>query len=101
MITRVSCVIRPEGSDLIFDHPYNAYSVSRAAVLGCQRWRAGHSIMDGSKVQRVSGNNGLWITGVHVHGSGIWGNRFWCDWFAEVRRAAVRRGGHLVFFEMA
>ena len=24
-----------------------------AAVLGCQRWRADHSIMDGSKVQRV------------------------------------------------
>jgi hypothetical protein len=24
MITRVSCVIRPKGSDLIFDHPYNA-----------------------------------------------------------------------------
>jgi hypothetical protein len=24
MITRVSSVIRPEGSDLIFDHPYNA-----------------------------------------------------------------------------
>jgi hypothetical protein len=23
MITRVSGVIRPEGSDLIFDHPYN------------------------------------------------------------------------------
>ena len=22
MITRVSCVIRPKGSDLIFDHPY-------------------------------------------------------------------------------
>jgi hypothetical protein len=26
MITRVSSVIRPEGSDLIFDHPYNAES---------------------------------------------------------------------------
>jgi hypothetical protein len=26
MITRVSSVIRPEGSDLIFDHPYNADS---------------------------------------------------------------------------
>jgi hypothetical protein len=24
MITRVSCVIRPKGSDLIFDHPYDA-----------------------------------------------------------------------------
>jgi hypothetical protein len=24
MITRVSGVIRPKGSDLIFDHPYNA-----------------------------------------------------------------------------
>jgi hypothetical protein len=24
MITRVSSVIRPKGSDLIFDHPYNA-----------------------------------------------------------------------------
>jgi hypothetical protein len=48
------------------------------------------------KVQRVSGDNGLWIAGVHVHGSGIRGNRSWCDWFAEVRRVAVRRGGHLV-----
>ena len=28
MITRVSSVIRPKGSDLIFDHPYNADSVS-------------------------------------------------------------------------
>jgi hypothetical protein len=27
MITRVSCVIRPKGSDLMFDHPYNAESV--------------------------------------------------------------------------
>ena len=27
MITRVACVIRPKGSDLIFDHPYNAESV--------------------------------------------------------------------------
>ena len=27
MITRVSSVIRPKGSDLIFDHPYNADSV--------------------------------------------------------------------------
>ena len=26
MITRVSSVIRPKGSDLIFDHPYNAES---------------------------------------------------------------------------
>jgi hypothetical protein len=26
MITRVSSVIRPKGSDLIFDHPYNADS---------------------------------------------------------------------------
>jgi len=26
MITRISGVIRPEGSDLIFDHPYNADS---------------------------------------------------------------------------
>src|SRR5258708_691651 len=26
MITHVSSVIRPEGSDLIFDHPYNADS---------------------------------------------------------------------------
>jgi hypothetical protein len=24
MITRISRVIRPKGSDLIFDHPYNA-----------------------------------------------------------------------------
>jgi hypothetical protein len=24
MITRVSSVIRPKGSDLIYDHPYNA-----------------------------------------------------------------------------
>jgi len=24
MITRISGVIRPKGSDLIFDHPYNA-----------------------------------------------------------------------------
>jgi hypothetical protein len=24
MITRISSVIRPKGSDLIFDHPYNA-----------------------------------------------------------------------------
>src|SRR2546421_10904333 len=37
MITRVSCVIRPKGSDLIFDHPYNAdlgypFNRSRAAV---------------------------------------------------------------------
>src|ERR1700749_5042092 len=24
MITRLSSVIRPEGSDLVFDHPYNA-----------------------------------------------------------------------------
>jgi hypothetical protein len=29
MITRISSVIRPKGSDLIFDHPYNeAESVS-------------------------------------------------------------------------
>jgi hypothetical protein len=19
------------------------------------------------------------VTGVHVHGSGVWGNRYWCD----------------------
>jgi hypothetical protein len=29
MITCVSSVIRPEGSDLIFDHPYNADSGTR------------------------------------------------------------------------
>jgi hypothetical protein len=26
---------------------------------------------------------------VHVHGSGVWGNRYRCDWFAEVRCVAV------------
>src|SRR5215813_14996139 len=30
MITRVSSVIRPKGSDLIFDHPYNAESARLA-----------------------------------------------------------------------
>jgi transposase len=29
MITRISSVIRPKGSDLIFDHPYNADSVRK------------------------------------------------------------------------
>jgi hypothetical protein len=29
MITRISSVIRPKGSDLIFDHPYNAEYVLR------------------------------------------------------------------------
>ena len=32
---------------------------------------------------------------VHVHGSGVWGNRYRCDWSAGVRRVAVMRGGHL------
>ena len=30
---------------------------------------------------------------VHVHGSGVWGNRYWCDWLAGVRRVVVMRGG--------
>jgi len=38
MITRISSVIRPKGSDLIFDHPYNAeyllLSSMRTARLG-------------------------------------------------------------------
>jgi hypothetical protein len=32
MIPRASSVIRPKGSDLIFDHPYNAGSVSPSPV---------------------------------------------------------------------
>jgi len=26
---------------------------------------------------------------VHVHGSGVWGNRYWCDGVTGVRRVAV------------
>jgi len=26
---------------------------------------------------------------VHVHGSGVWGNRYWCDWVTGARRVAV------------
>jgi len=41
MITRISGVIRPKGSDLIFDHPYNADYGPRTAVsaarLGARR----------------------------------------------------------------
>ena len=33
MITRISSVIRPEGSDLVFDHPYNAESVAIASRI--------------------------------------------------------------------
>ena len=33
MITRISSVIRPKGSDLIFDHPYNAeYALGRFGI---------------------------------------------------------------------
>ena len=34
MITRVSGVIRAEGSDLIFDHPYNGYARASYASGG-------------------------------------------------------------------
>jgi hypothetical protein len=37
MITRVCCVIRPEGSDLIFDHPYNAESALENRQLQAAR----------------------------------------------------------------
>jgi hypothetical protein len=41
MITRISSVIRPEGSDLIFDHPYNAesarFSLDASAWLSALR----------------------------------------------------------------
>ena len=30
---------------------------------------------------------------VHVHRSGVWGNRYWCDLVTGVRRVAVMRGG--------
>jgi hypothetical protein len=32
---------------------------------------------------------------VHVHGSDAWCKRYWCAWFAGIRRVAVMRGGHL------
>ena len=44
MITRISSVIRPKGSDLIFDHPYNA-DYARAetcrdgSAIECRSWR--------------------------------------------------------------
>jgi hypothetical protein len=38
MITRLSSVIRPKGSDLIFDHPYNA-DLARVCGLPFARWR--------------------------------------------------------------
>jgi len=52
------------------------------------------------KLQRVSSpinpgaltfivQNFLYCWRVHVHGSGVWGNRYRCDWPAGVRRVAV------------
>ena len=48
MITRISSVIRPKGSDLIFDHPYNAeYALGRFGIGLAERaqifpfWRDG------------------------------------------------------------
>jgi hypothetical protein len=44
MITRVSSVIRPKGSDLIFDHPYNAEYLPVATTVG--------PIGDGTQIAR-------------------------------------------------
>jgi hypothetical protein len=46
MITRISSVIRPKGSDLIFDHPYNAeYELLKARptvwVVACRSASSG------------------------------------------------------------
>src|SRR6478735_7601388 len=38
---------------------------------------------------------GLADFSVHVHGGGVWGSWYRCDWSAGVRRVAVMRGGHL------
>ena len=44
MITRVSSVIRPKGSDLLFEHSYNADYERRGRVAGPQRHAHGSSI---------------------------------------------------------
>jgi len=57
MITRISSVIPPKGSDLIFDHPYNAeYALGRFGIgLGQSARRSSRS---GVTVRWAHGDNG-------------------------------------------
>ena len=80
--------------------------VALAIPLPCSNLRCGIGILppqtDVYVPRRFSQMN--WAAGpdrVHVHGSGVWGSRSRCDWFALVRRVAVTRGGHLAILRIA
>jgi len=47
MITRISSVIRPKGSDLIFDHPYNA-DYARLAIALKDTWDCAQIVQFGA-----------------------------------------------------
>ena len=63
MITRVSSVIRPKGSDLIFDHPYNAES----ARLSMPLTASGAEHISASSVPAVSGTELASINPGYLH----------------------------------
>jgi hypothetical protein len=65
MITRISSVIRPKGSDLIFDHPYNAeYALIHPVPSGADAARrlsitAQSHVISVARVLEGSGRNSL------------------------------------------
>jgi hypothetical protein len=79
MITRVSSVIRPKGSDLIFDHPYNAESV--------------RLMIEGSRSMAVCRSSGLGLVSAAMRS----GTRrsFWLGAGKSIRHKPVE--AHMLF----
>jgi hypothetical protein len=76
MITRVSSVIRPEGSDLVFDHPYNAEYARDAGdteVDGRRRYGRGLRLARGSAAVTNAWRHGR--IGGCADRRGHWGSR--------------------------